>query len=551
MNRGNSLIRPAGGARRAEILVAMLVLAAGVALLGLAGASPAQAATVTVLHVNDTHSHLDAIGPRDGHLEGTVGGIAKAAAVIAGVRAREPNVLLLDAGDVFHGDLFFNAYFGAPELQLMKGLGFDAMAVGNHEFDLGPDVLAGSLEAAFGSDTLPLLSANLDLTGYPALGTWIKPAIVKEVGGVRVGIFGVTVPGNVTSRPDPVVILGDGDPEVLIAIAGTQAAALRGAGAEVVICLSHLGVAYDEMLAANVPGIDVIVGGHDHALLAVPLTVTNPDGKPTVIVQAGSHFRYVGCLRLGVEGGAVSVLGYELLPVDRKVGPLAPVQAVVDELKAGIVAAYGDVYGIKLATAVSDVETRTDPSQPWRDSGMGNLVTDALRARTGTDLAIAADGFIDEGICKGPIVAADLFRPIGYGYDPETGLGLKLATFDLAGAELVKALEIGLAFLGVDDDYFLQVSGMKFAYDPAAPPFERVALGSIRIHGRPLDPFGTYSVTVNEAIAMLLPLMDVQVENLQLLPDLEFDVLKSYVVSLQRVSYHPEGRIVEATRANR
>ncbi len=551
MNREDSLIRPVGGARRAEILVAVLVLAVGVALVGLAGASPAQAATITVLHVNDTHSHLDAIGPRDGHLDGTVGGIAKAAAVIAGVRAREPNVLLLDAGDVFHGDLFFNAYFGAPELQLMKELGFDAMAVGNHEFDLGPDVLAGSLEAAFGSDTLPLLSANLDLTRYPALETWIKPAIVKEIGGVRVGIFGMTVPGNVTSRPDPVVILGDGDPEVLIAIAGTQAATLRAAGAEVVICLSHLGVAYDEVLAANVPGIDVIVGGHDHALLAAPLTVTNPDGNPTVIVQAGSHYRYVGCLRLGVDDGAVSVLGYELLPVDRKVEPLAPVEAVVDELKAGIVAAYGDVYGIKLATAVDDVETKTDPSQPWRDSGMGNLVTDALRARTGTDLAIAADGFIDEGICKGPVVAADLFRPIGYGYDPETGLGLKIATFDIAGAELVKALEIGLAFLGVDDDYFLQVSGMKFAYDASAPPGERVLLSSIRVHGRPLDPFGTYSVTVNEAVAMLLPLMDVEVTDLQLLPDLEFDALKSYVVGLQRVSYHPEGRIVEATRATR
>ena len=111
-------------------------------MVGVCPALAARPATITLLHVNDTHSHLDAWGPKDRHLDGTLGGMAKAASVIAAVRATEPNVLLLHAGDVFHGDLFFNEYFGVPELQLMKQLGFDAMAVGNHEFDFGPDVLA-------------------------------------------------------------------------------------------------------------------------------------------------------------------------------------------------------------------------------------------------------------------------------------------------------------------------------------------------------------------------------------------------------------------------
>src|SRR5437016_1914165 len=97
--------------------------------------------TITLLHVNDTHSHLDAIGPKDAALKGTLGGIARAATVIGQLRAIEPNVLLLHAGDVFQGDPMFNAYFGVPEFQLMKQLGFDAMAVGNHEFDFGPGVL--------------------------------------------------------------------------------------------------------------------------------------------------------------------------------------------------------------------------------------------------------------------------------------------------------------------------------------------------------------------------------------------------------------------------
>ena len=156
---------PAGRLRR--VVTCLAVAVAAVACLGTCPALEARPATITLLHVNDTHSHLDAWGPKDRHLEGTVGGMAKAASVIAAVRASEPNVLLLHAGDVFHGDLFFNQYFGVPELQLMKQLGFDAMAVGNHEFDFGPDVLAGSLAAAFGDGTLPLLSANLDLIRLP------------------------------------------------------------------------------------------------------------------------------------------------------------------------------------------------------------------------------------------------------------------------------------------------------------------------------------------------------------------------------------------------
>jgi 2',3'-cyclic-nucleotide 2'-phosphodiesterase (5'-nucleotidase family) len=274
-----------------------------VALVGWGPGVAASPVTVTLLHVNDTHSYLDAYGPKDRYLDGTLGGMAKAASVIAAVRAHDPNVLLLHAGDVFQGDLFFNAYFGVPEFQLMKQLGFDAMAVGNHEFGFGPDVLTQSLAAAYGTDTLPLLSANLDFSGYtppdglPPLDTWIKPSIIKSVGGVSIGIFGMTTPDDVMSMPAPVKILGAyPDTAALLGIAGQQVAALREAGAEVVVCLSHLGVIYDQAMAANVPGIDIIVGGHDHYVFERPLVVTNPEGKRTLILQAGNHYRYVGKL---------------------------------------------------------------------------------------------------------------------------------------------------------------------------------------------------------------------------------------------------------------
>jgi 5'-nucleotidase/UDP-sugar diphosphatase len=528
-----------------RVAARLLLAAVVVVAFGFGGGSPVQAATVTLLHVNDTHSHLDAWGPKDRNLDGTIGGMAKAATIITGVRAHEPNVLLLHAGDVFHGDLLFNAYFGVPEFKLMRELGFDAMAVGNHEFDFGPDVLAGSLSAAFGTGTLPLLSANLDVRGYPALSAWIQSSVIREVGGVRIGIFGMTTPDNPMTMPSPVVILGAGDPAVIVGIAGQQVAELRAAGADVVICLSHLGFLYDQAVAASIPGIDIIVGGHDHDVFAQPVVVTDPEGEPTLILQAGHNYQYVGKLRFTLDGGGVKVKDYALLPVDRKVEPLPPVQAVVDDLKQGIVASYGDVYHLELAGAVRDLENTTDPRQPRRDSAMGDLITDSLRARTGTDIAITANGLIDEGIYRGPIVGVDVFRTVSYGYDPATGLGLKLATFDISGAELVKALEFGLAYLGINEDFFLQVSGMSFAYDAGAPVGARVVLESIRVQGQPLDPFATYTATVNEALAMLIPLAGVQVDNLQPRPDLEYDALKDFVIDLHRVNYRPEGRIVE------
>ncbi|HEY3489876.1 MAG TPA: bifunctional UDP-sugar hydrolase/5'-nucleotidase [Candidatus Deferrimicrobiaceae bacterium] len=528
-------------------LFRVVCLVAVTALLAASGVF-AQGTVITLLHVNDTHSHLDATGPKDAALNGTIGGMAKAATVIGTERAAAgQNVLLLHAGDVFHGDLFFNRYFGIPEFRMMQQLGFDAMAVGNHEFDLGPDTLAWSLATAFGAppSPLPLLSANLAFPDNSLLRPWIDNSIIKNVGGVTVGIFGMTVPGVPTTNSGDVTILGADNAALLFGIAAQEMAALRGAGAKVVICLSHLGILYDRALAANVPGIDLIVGGHDHYAFEQPISVANPGGTQTLIVQAGDHYRDVGRLRFSVEGDAFRMIDYALLPVDAKV-PAAPgLQAAVDELKAGIVAQYGDVYRTVLASAEKDLGTTTDPDRRKRDSAMGNLITDALRHRTRTDIAITANGLISEGITAGPIVGADIFRPVSYGYDPQTGLGLKLATFDIRGVELVKGLEIGLAYLGINEDFFLQVSGMRFRYDSTRPPGSRVLPDTIHIGGHRFSPTATYSVTVNEGLAFLLPRMGLQVTNLTALPDLEYIVLRDYVTRLGTLDTGSQGRIMD------
>ena len=501
------------------------------------------AQTITLLHVNDSHSHLDQWGPKDDNLEGTLGGIAKVATVIGETRATDANVLVLHAGDVFHGDFFFNAYFGVPELQLLQQLGFDAMAVGNHEFDFGPDVLANSLNTAYGSNTLPLLSANLDMTAYPALETWIKPSILKDVGGVEVGIFGMTVPNVPTSQPAPVVILGGDDPNVLMTIAGNQAATLRAEGAQVVIMLSHLGYTYDQVVAQKVPGIDLIVGGHDHYVFQQPKAFTNPSGGQTYVVQAGKFYQYVGKMHFTYADGGITIDDYQLIPMDATVPAAPEITAVVDQLKAGIVQQYGDVYQTVLATAAADITTTYDPAQKRRDTAMGDLLTDAMRQKTGTDIAVTPNGLISEGLCQGPIVGDDIFKPVSFGYDVATGLGFKIATFQITGTNLRLGLEAGLANLPYSEDAFIQVSGLTYSYNSRKASLHRLKPASVKINGKPVKNNKTYTVTANEGVVALLPLFGIQVTNLQMLPDLEYDVLKDYIVSKGTVSPETGTRI--------
>jgi 5'-nucleotidase / UDP-sugar diphosphatase len=514
------------------------ITSATVVILCCIGFIQAQKTKITIVHVNDTHSHLDAFGQKDNKLNGTIGGIAKAAYVIGSIRATESNVVLLHAGDAFVGDLFFNKYFGAAELQLMSQLGFDAMAVGNHEFDLGPDVLTMALGNA--SPTFPLLSANVDMSSYPnpALQSFIKSSTIIERSGVKIGIFGMTVPNDPTYNPAPVQILPN-----VGEIAYQMVSTLKAAGVDMVVCLSHLGSLYDQAIADGVPGIDVIVGGHDHYLFDQPIHVSHADGTETLIVQAGEFYENVGELQLTVENGKVSLANYKMIPVDQKVPKVPEIQAAVDQLKEGIVQTYGDVYHKVEGFAIFDLNRHYDPNSPFRDTPLGNLVTDALKKKGKTDIAVTALGLTSQKIYAGPIVGADVFRAIPFGFDPATGLGLKLVKMRIQGDSLLMGIETTLSFLGLSEDYFLQFSGMKFDYDATQPVGARVKLSSIRIGGKRFDPAAKYSVTMDEGFAALLPVMGVSATLIAALPDAEYNVVKDYIHSLHFVTYVPEGRI--------
>jgi 5'-nucleotidase/UDP-sugar diphosphatase len=490
--------------------------------------------TITIVHVNDTHSHIDAFGPKDFHLNGTIGGIAKAAYIFGTIRANEPNVVLLHVGDAYVGDFFFNAYFGVPELQIMSSLGFDAMAVGNHEFDLTPDALLGSLVTA--KPTFPLLSANLDMSNYPnaaALSQFVQPYTIIERAGVKIGIFGLTVWDNPTTNSSPIVIY---DPTIMKA--ADMVNTLQGLGAKVIICLSHMGFLHDQQVAAAVAGINVIVGAHDHYVFDQPVKVNQ-----TLILQAGSFYLNVGELRLSVDPPNVTLVDYEMIPVDRNVPAVPQVKAIVESLKPGIVKEFGDVYHKIVGFAPWDLELLYNPQSQMRDTPMGDLVTDALRQRGGTQLGFSAIGLINEKIYAGAIVGADVFRSFPYGFDPKTALGFKLVKVTVDGASLAAALQTALYASVLDQDFFPQVSGMTFRYDGSKDPASNLILSSIRINGKPFDPSAQYTMTVDEGLAGLLPLLNVTPLKVKPIPDFEYDVVKDYIHRLGLVAYRPEGRI--------
>jgi 5'-nucleotidase len=492
--------------------------------------------TLTVVHINDTHSRLVPRGPKDAQGQGTLGGIARAATVIGQIKMSEDNVLFLHAGDAFVGDFMFNKYFGVPELQILAQLGCDAMALGNHEFDLTPEILKLALgQAGFPIPGFDLLSANLDMTEDPALAALVSPYVIKDVGILKVGIFGlVTQEANEFSNPSPDSVT------FFIDAAGAAVTDLRPQ-CDLIIGLTHIGFMQDSILAANVPGIDLIVGGHSHTLLEAPVGVTNPEGKTTWIVQAGNYYEHVGNMRLATSQSGMEILSYELIPVNNLVPEepaiAAVVQTLVDDLEND--PRYGPVYTQEIAEAANDIEK--EYGWGYKDVPLGNLITDAYRDTTKTDVALAVWGFMSTKLYTGPLTGADIFQTVPYGYDPASGLGFKIMTFELTGLELWMGLEFTTEQAKLSHDFYVQVSGMTFAYDSSQPLGGK--LRGVLIGDQALELSATYTVTTNSGLFDFLSYAGLEPRNPQDTGFFEYEVVRDFIIENSPVEYHCEGRI--------
>jgi 5'-nucleotidase len=475
--------------------------------------------------------------------DATRGGIARLATAIgmarAGADAANTPVLLLDAGDFMMGTLFeLLATIEAPELRLMQALGYDATTLGNHELDWTPAGLAAILEAAHAKGVrLPILSSNISFSssdpGDDALEALVReqsvlrPKLVKTVGGIKVGLFGLLGANavQVTPQVSPLAF------EAIEAAAARMVTELRETDqVDVVIALSHSGIdregrGEDAALAAAVPGIDVIVSGHTHDTLAQPARVGQ-----TLIVTAGSYTGYLGELAVTVTppssaepaGSRVSVSldGYRLLPIDDSLPGHAATQEGVEQLVSGLDGALrlrGLGYRQVVARTPSDLALPVAAEAP-----VGNLVSDAyrsvaasLRAGAPPALAIEANGQLRGPILRGntgEIWFADLFRVLPVGIGPDRVPGYPLVSFYLNARDIRSGLELGGAAELTGNDVFLQLSGMKVEYDASLPPFQRVvALSRVTDSGdQPLDLNDTgtcYEIIASNYVAGLLGLV--------------------------------------------
>ena len=241
---------------------------------------------LTILHTNDVHSRIDPF-PMDGGVNQGLGGVAARADIIEKIRREEEHVLLFDAGDIFQGTPYFNFYKGEPEIKAMSSMGYDATAIGNHDFDAGLPNLATQLAT---NATFPMLVANYDFSGTPMEYKY-QPYKIFRKGKIKIGVFGLGI--ELTGLVSENLIAGTKYLDPVVKGNETAAILKNERNCDLVICLSHLGYQYsdnkvsDKRLANESENIDLIIGGHTHTFLNAPVIFKNKKGDDVLVNQVG------------------------------------------------------------------------------------------------------------------------------------------------------------------------------------------------------------------------------------------------------------------------
>ena len=445
--------------------------------------------TVTILHTNDTHAHLEPFEPFGQPLQG---GIARRYTAIQQAMAEEGNFILIDAGDAFQGTLFFNQWQGEEEAYFMNALGYQAMAVGNHEFDSGPTALANFIQKA----NFPVLSANVDASAEPALAGLIPAYTILEVAGEKIGVFGLTTEETVfISSPGPNVVFKDAAES-----AKATVAELEAQGINKIIALTHMGYNEDLTLAAAVDGIDVILGGHSHTLLGsmegakgpYPTVVTSPAGDTVLVAQVYEWGKYLGRLEVTFTAdGKVESYGGEPLFIDESIAEDAAIVADVAQYAEPIETLRATVIG----QAAVDLEGTRELVRS-QETNMGNLICDAMLWKTAaenTQLCIQNGGGIRASITAGDVTMGQVLEVLPFGN--------QIATFGLKGSDVWAALENGVSRFEDQKGCFPQVGGLKYTFDPSQAVGSRIVSVEVKnadgSYG-PIDLNAVYEVVSNE-----------------------------------------------------
>ena len=445
--------------------------------IGLAAAVPAAiAAPLTLVHVNDWDQMAGVRGQ---------GGAAKIAAVVGAERAQAEadggHAIVTFGGDMISPSVLSGIDEGAHMIDLANAIGFDVAVLGNHEFDFGPEVLQKRLAE---SDTVWLGSnVHVEPDGRIFPGTLDRWTVDRA--GYRIGFLGLVTPRTpVLSEPGPDVSFAP------VAKAGARiAAALRAEGADLVIALTHQGHEADLDLLRAVEGIDIVLGGHEHLLLA------RYDGGQ-VVMQAGSQGRHIGVLTLEIDrvegrGGIPKVVWTPSFRLRSTAGIEG------DRALAAKVSAYQARLDETLDVVIGETATVLDTRRSLlrsAETAFGNLLTDAMRAATGSDIALTNAGGI-----RGDTVYPPGTRLTRKMVLTELPFGDRTVLLRLTGAQVRDALENGVSRAEDPSGRFPQVSGLAFSFDVRRPPGERVT--RVMVDGAALEDGRTYTVATNDFLA--------------------------------------------------
>jgi 5'-nucleotidase len=396
----------------------------------------------------------------------------------------DENVIVLDAGDQYQGSLMYTTYKGEVEAEFAEIVDFDAMAVGNHEFDDGDQGLRDLADRV----SFPIISGNIDVSQSNILAGQIENHTILEVGGQRIGIISALAADTVeTSSPsDAVVFINE------IESLQADVAALEAEGVNMIIALNHVGVKKDMEIAANVDGIDAVVGGHSHTLFSN--TEEGAMSYPTMVgnvpvVQAYAYSKYVGHLKLTFDdnGNVVSAAGDTILldasvaEDEAAVARIAELAGPIEEMKTRVIGASADV-----------IEGSRDVCRAM-ECPMGNLVADAMLDRVasqGAQIAIQNGGGIRATIGAGEVTMGDVLTVLPFQNT--------LSTFEVTGEVVVAALENGVSQIEDGAGRFPQVAGLSYTFDAAAGPGARVS--DVMVGGTPIDPSATYQAVSNNYV---------------------------------------------------
>ncbi len=481
-----------------------LLAALSTSIFGLTAGSAFADYTLNILHINDWHSRIEGNNKYESTCSQEekdkgecIGGAARLITAIQQQREalNGENVLLLNGGDNFQGSLYYATYKGSAEGEFLNQMKFDAMTVGNHEFDDGEEALVPFLKQA----KFPVLSANVSPNAQSQVGDLIKPSVVLEVGGEKIGIVGaVTNDTPEVASPGPNIAIKDD-----IASITAEVEKLKAEGVNKIIALTHVGYVRDKEMIAKIPGVDIVVGGHSHSLLSntdekaegpYPTMVDNPDGYKVPVTQAASYSKFLGSFKVTFDdNGVVKEAKGDPIHLDNSIAEDEGVLKRIAELGKPI----EDLKNKKVGDFTAEVDGSRETCRA-EECTMGNLIADAILDRTrdqGVTIAIQNGGGIRASIDAGPVTMGEVLTVLPFQNT--------VATFQLSGQDLMDSLEAGLSEIEEGKGKFPQVAGIRYTFDKTVAPNEG-RLKSVEMKDgegwAALDPAKTYTIVTNNFV---------------------------------------------------